>query len=264
MESIKQLQRGFSKALSSLNDSFEKLSSGKRINKAKDDAAGLAIAEALLAENRTLAQGSRNGNDVISALSIADSAMGQVSDVTTRLSELATQASNGALSDSQRQSLAAEFNALKEEVGRIEATTEFNGVKLLQGENSITAQIGTDSSASSQIKTPSVQLGTSALQSLDISSIDSARNAIEAVKSFSSNVSSTRGELGATASRIESALSNNDTRRIGTAEAESRIRDADIAEESSQKIKGKILADSNAALQAQAGKINRNVLRFLE
>ncbi|MCB0339109.1 MAG: flagellin FliC, partial [Bdellovibrionales bacterium] len=150
-------QRSLGISSDALSKTFERLSSGQRINSASDDAAGLAIADALRADQRVAAVAIRNANDGISTIAIADSALGQISDVLTRLAELAEQSANGVFSVVQRSALSNEFVALASEIERIAITTEFNGVKLLSGGASVQFQVGFDSASTSQITYSGVQ-----------------------------------------------------------------------------------------------------------
>jgi flagellin len=135
-----QAQRRLGLATASLTSVYEKLSSGQRINKASDDAAGLAIADSLRADNRVATVAIRNANDGISTIAIADSALGEVGNVLSRLAELAEQSANGVFSNVQRSALANEFVALSSEIERIAVTTTFNGVRLLSGSGSVVLQ----------------------------------------------------------------------------------------------------------------------------
>ena len=146
-----QAQRRLDQTGGKLSQAYNKLSSGYRINRGADDAAGLAIAESLKAQSRIAGQAIRNTNDGISTIAIADGALGEVSNILSRLAELASQAANGTLSTSQRSVVSNEFVALSSEIERISQVTEFNGIKLLSGTNSITIQVGTGSTAASQI-----------------------------------------------------------------------------------------------------------------
>jgi flagellin len=239
-----------------LQKSFEKLASGVRITAASDDPAGLAIVAALDAVQVQLSAGSRNSGYASSALSVADSALAQVSNISVRLQELATQASNGTLSDEQRGALDQEFQQLTQEAQRIGASTEFNGQSLLSG-SSLTVQVGTDGSSQSQISVGGVDLAglLSSLTSSAINSVDGARNALAAISDFSSSVSSARADLGASDSRLLVAAENNAAALIPLAEAESRIMDVNVAEEAANLVRRKILDNQNAALGAQSTKL---------
>lgn len=245
--------RGISNSQSKLNDVFAKLASGTRIRKASDDAAGLAIAAQLEAVATTLSQGSRNAADSQSALDIADSAMGQIGDISGRLQELATQSASGTLSDDQRQTLQAEYSQLTQEIQRIASTTEFNGRQLLNGEG-VSTQVGTDSSANSQISYSGVDVSAlvSSVASGNISTQAGAQQALDQVSSFISGVASKRGDVGAASSRLEVADNNNQVQRENALAAESRIRDADIADLTAQKVAAQIQLRSATAISAQA------------
>lgn len=252
------------KAQSKLSDLFNKLASGSRIRKASDDPAGLAVAASLDAVATTLKQGSRNVSDTQSALEIADSALGQISDISSRLQELSAQASNGTLSSEQRGALQAEYSALTQEVERIAATTEFNGKKVLGGD-SISTQVGTGSDASSQVNFKGVDVSSlvSSVSSGDISSVDGARAALENVQSFISNVSSVRGEIGSVSSRLEAAQKNNESQRESVIAASSRIRDEDVASDTAELVATKIRLQAGTALSAQANLAKATVQQLL-
>ena len=255
-----KLTRSLSDSTSDLNKSFSKLSSGKRINKASDDAAGLAIVSALEADVRTSVQSARNSLDGISISSIADSALGTISDITSRQQELAAQASNGTLSDEQRSSLNQEYQALEQEKGRILETTTFNGVSVFQGTS---LQVGTTGDASSQIALPSVSTS-SVTSAQDISTQAGAQAAISSLQTQSQSISSVRGEIGASVSRIESAERNSRNNAVESEAAASRIRDADVADETSKLTAASIRQQTTTALSAQVSKINADsVLRLL-
>ena len=146
-----QAQRRLNQASDKLAKTYERLSSGQRINHASDDAAGLAIADALKANARVASVAVRNANDGISTIGIADAALGEVGNVLARLAELSEQSANGVFSPTQRSALQNEFVALGSEVERIATTTEFNGVKLLSGGNVLVLQVGFSSASTSQI-----------------------------------------------------------------------------------------------------------------
>lgn len=208
-----------------LTDLLNKASSGKRINKASDDAAGLAIASKLASDEKLYSQANRNIADSQSALQIADGANEQLNSISTRMSELAAQASNGTLSDSQRQSLDQEFQALRQEAQRIQETTTFNGQNVLS--NSFTSQAGIDSSGNSQIQ---VSGSTASVPSDSIATQASAQAAIESVSSFRDSVTQARGNAGAVDARLSVAAANNSNAAENVAAARSRIEDADIGE----------------------------------
>ena len=262
-----QAQRRLSNTSSLLARTFEKLSSGQRINRASDDAAGLAIADALRADQRVASVAIRNANDGISSIAIADSALGEISGVLTRLAELAEQSANGVFSVVQRSALSNEFVALASEIERIAVTTEFNGVKLLSGGATVQLQVGFDSGSTSQISYSGVQgtlaslglarAGVSALTysvnaASNLEGQSAARNALDAVNAAISSLASTRGELGSTQARLEVTVTNLAVARENFASAESRIRDVDVATEAAELTRLGILQQAGAAVLAQA------------
>jgi len=262
-----QAQRRLGQATDKLSATYEKLSSGQRINKASDDAAGLAIADALRASQAVATVAIRNANDGISTIGIADSALGEIGNVLTRLAELAEQSANGVFSTSQRSALANEFIALSSEIERIAVTTSFNGVNLLSGNSNLTLQVGFNSSSTSQISYTGVQ-GTLAalglaganssalsfsLNAINITEGQSAsRLALDAVNIAIGSLAATRGVLGAAESRLRVAINNLSVARENFASAESRIRDVDVASEAAELTRLGILQQAGAAILAQA------------
>jgi flagellin len=250
-----------------LNQTFLKLSSGQRINKASDDAAGLAIADSLRANIRVTQVAVRNANDGISSIAIADASLADIGNVLQRLSELAQQSANGTFSVVQRSALGNEFIALASEIERIAASTEFNGVRLLSGTQSLVLQVGFGSQSTSQIQFAGVQ-GT--LQSLGLATIGSSvltyslngttledggsasRIALDAINAAIVTLASTRGVLGAAESRLKVAISNLSIARENLSAAESRIRDVDVAEEAAELTRVNILQQAGASVLAQA------------
>jgi len=260
-----------------LSDSFDKLSSGYRINSGADDAAGLAIAESLKAQSRIAGQAIRNTNDGISTIAIADGALGEVGNILARLAELASQSANGTLSTTQRSVVSNEFVALSSEIERIAAVTEFNGIKLLSGTSQITIQVGTGSGASSQIGYQN-QLATLAGIGLgnssgaltysingtsDAAAATAARLALDAVYSAIYSVGAARGTLGGVESRLSTAIANLGVARENLVAAESRIRDVDVAEEAANLTRLNILQQAGTAVLAQANQLPSLALQLL-
>ena len=274
-----QAQRRLAGASEKLGSVFERLSSGQRINKASDDAAGLSIADALKADQRVASVAIRNANDGISTIAIADSALSEVGNVLTRLAELAEQSANGVFSVDQRSALQNEFQALGSEIERIANVTEFNGVVLLSGNSAVTLQVGFDSAANSRISYTGVSgtleslglatTGSSSLQfsisgSSQLLGQSAARAALDAVNSAIGSLSSTRGTLGAAESRLRVAINNLTVSRENFAAAESRIRDVDVASDAAELTRLGILQQAGAAVLAQANQqpaIALNLLR---
>ncbi len=262
-----QAQRRLATATDSLGRTFERLSSGQRINRASDDAAGLAIADNLRAQARVGQVAVRNANDGISTIAIADSALGEIGNVLSRLAELAEQSANGVFSVVQRSALTNEFVALSSEIERIATVTEFNGVQLLSGGSNLVLQVGFNSTSTSQISFQGIQgtlqalglaaAGSSALTySINGNSIElgqsASRAALDAVNRAISSLASTRGTLGAVESRLNVAITSLTVARENYLAAESRIRDVDVAQEAAELTRLGILQQAGAAVLAQA------------
>lgn len=260
-------QRNLNIQSNRLSDVYQKLASGQRINKAADDAAGLAIADSLKADQRVAAVAIRNANDGISTIAIADSALGEIGNVLSRLAELSEQSANGVFSVSQRSALSNEFVALGSEIERIATVTEFNGVKLLSGNASVVLQVGFDSGSNSQISFSGVNgnlqalglanTGESALSfSINGSTLEAgqsaSRLALDAVNAAIGSLASSRGTLGAAESRLNVAINNLSVAKENFASAESQIRDTDVASQAAELTRLGILQQAGAAVLAQA------------
>ena len=272
-----QAQRRLDQTGTKLSLAYNKLSSGYRINRGADDAAGLAIAESLKSQSRIAGQAIRNTNDGISTIAIADGALGEVANILSRLAELASQSANGTLSTSQRSVVANEFVALSSEIERIASVTEFNGIKLLSGTNSVTIQVGTGSGISSQIGYQN-QLATLAGIGLGnaegalVFSINghnndaaatAARLALDAVYAAIYSVGASRGVLGGIESRLSTAIANLGVARENLIAAESRIRDVDVAEEAANLTRLNILQQAGTSVLAQANQLPSLALQLL-
>lgn len=256
--------RSLNKASDLIKKNFDRLASGKRINNAADDPAGLAVALDLLSNADVRSVAARNMGDAVSMATIADGALEQTSDITMRMSELAMQSSNGTLSDTQRKALNDEFQALRGELDRISSTTEFNGQSLLGGDANVDLQVGTDSSAHSrlQMKLPGVSSQSLGLTG-DISTRDGALAMLDSSRKASGDVASSRGEIGAVVNRIGVALENSRTNEVGERSAASQIMDADIAQESASLSANNIRQQAAAAVKAQANLQPEIALRLL-
>ncbi len=272
-----QAQRRLDQTGTKLSQSFNKLSSGYRINRGADDAAGLAIAESLKSQSRIASQAIRNTNDGISTIAIADGALGEVANILSRLAELASQSANGTLSTSQRSVVSNEFVALSSEIERIAQVTEFNGIKLLSGTNSVTIQVGTGSGVASQIgyrnqlaTLQGIGLGNAAgslVFSLNGNTNDEAatasRLALDAVYAAIYSVGASRGILGGIESRLSTAIANLGVARENLIAAESRIRDVDVAEEAANLTRLNILQQAGTSVLAQANQLPSLALQLL-
>lgn len=270
--------KSLNEASSRLQSSYERLSSGLRINRAKDDAAGLAIAETLKADARVAAVAIRNANDGISIIAITDGAIGQITNILSRLAELAEQSANGVFSNPQRSALQLEFTALMSEVDRIALTTEFNGLKLLSGGGEVTFQVGFDGSSLSQIAYSGVQATLNALGlanssfvhtisitgSTDLDSQNAARSALDVINSAIVSVTRNRGTLGAAESRLDTTIQNLLVARENFQAAESRIRDVDVATEAAELTRLNILQQASTAILAQANQQPALALQLLQ
>ncbi len=253
--------KGSSDVSSKLSENFKKLSSGKRINSAKDDAAGLAIVASLEASTKLATQAVRNIADGFSVTQIADSALQSVGGLVERNAELASQASNGTLSGEQRDALNKEYQSNLEEINRISQTTEFNGVKLLTGSNEINIQVGGGNDANSRIAIKGIDVSSAPA---DISTVENARSALDTSKAQISSIASLRGDIGATESRLKVASDNNLVGAENSEAAASRIRDVDYASEVAQLTANSIRQQVETALKAQANLTSSNVFQFLK
>ena len=237
------------------NKSMEKLSSGLRINRAGDDAAGLAISENLKSDIRALNQAARNAADGISLIQTAEGSLDEVSNILLRMKELAEQSLNGTLSDTDRGYLNAEFSALSGEIDRISDGVDFNGVKLLDGSGGTVAiQVGIGTSGSDSV---AVDLGddldaTGLGLSATIDSASGAGTAMDEIDDAISTVVSARGDFGAIQNRLESSIRNINMTSENLSAANSRIRDVDVAHETSSLTSFQILQQAGVAMLAQA------------
>lgn len=260
-----------------LSSTFERLSSGFRINRASDDAAGLAVADLLRAQATTSAVAIRNVNDGLSVTATADAALDEVSNILTRLYELANQSANSVYTTSQRSALSSEFEALGSEAERVSRITTFNGISLLSNGGNITIQAGFDATANSRITITGVSatlsdlglgLASGALTySINGTTVDNAvsasRNALTAIDSAISAVSSRRGTIGAAESRLQFAVNVLSVQRENYLAAESRIRDADIASDVAELVRLQVLQQAGTSILAQANQQPATVLKLL-
>ncbi len=249
-----------------LSKTLEKLSSGLRINRAADDAAGLAISEKMRAQIGGMKQAIRNAQDGISMIQTAEGALNETHSILNRMRDLAVQASNGTVQSDDRDKLQKEFAQLEEEVDRIANTTEFNTMKLLDGTlTSVKFQIGAN--AGQMISGAIVDMTTTGLSiaSLSIDGADetNAQAAITALDTAIGTVSETRADLGAIQNRLEHTISNLGVTMENLAASESRIRDVDMAQEMTQFTKNQILIQSATAMLAQANMKPQAVLQLL-
>ena len=261
-----------------LSTSVERISSGIRINRGADDAAGLAISEALRSDIRALRQAVRNANDGISLINVTEGALNEQSGILIRLRELASQAATGTVGSVERQTIQLEFDSLRLEIDRISATTEFNGQGLVDGSlassvntaNHILIQVGIDSNANSridlneQVNLAAVTASSLSIADLSVTSSQLALTALDQINTAVSAVTQGRGKVGAVQNRLVRTISNLSITIENLQAAESAIRDADIAEEVALLTRNQILVQAATAMVGQANLIPQSVLQLLQ
>ena len=258
--------------------SVERISSGIRINRAADDAAGLAVSEGLRSDIRALRQAVRNASDGISLMNVTEGALNEQSGILIRLRELASQAATGTVGSTERQTIQLEFSALRSELDRITATTEFNGTKLIDGTLSsgvadvhshILIQIGIDNSAdsridlNSQLKLNSIDSTQLEIHTLSVTASAEALTALDKVNEAIASITASRGKVGAVQNRLTRSIANLSVSVENLTAAESSIRDADIAEEVAELTRNQILVQTATAMVGQANLIPQSVLQLL-
>ena len=284
---------------SAVGKSLEKLSSGYRINRAGDDAAGLAISEKMRAQITGLETAQKNANDGISLVQTAEGALTEVHSMLNRMVELATQSANGTYSTANRQEMQKEINRLNDEIDRISQTANFNGTKLFSGFTSsqkITLHVGDSHEIANQLKVTFQTMNSSSLglhktdpntfvktlgttgftntagtganavtiKNLDLTKADSARHAISVAQAAIDMVSSMRSDFGAMQNRLDHTINNLSVQTENITAAESRIRDVDMAKEMMSYTKNNILVQSAQAMLAQANQVPQGVLQLLQ
>ncbi|WP_104166952.1 flagellin [Arthrobacter sp. SX1312] len=260
--------RNLSSTQGDMSKSLEKLSSGLRINRAADDAAGLAISEGLRSQIGGLGVAARNAQDGISVVQTAEGALTEVHSILQRVRDLAVQSGNDSNNANARDAIKAEVTALSEELTRIGNSTNFNGTKLLDGSADLTFQVGAGSTAAND------QIGVN-LTGANISTLgttvgglnfDSAENALTTIAALDTQitaVSKSRSELGAVQNRFESAINSINVSQENLSAAKSRITDTDMAKEMADFTRSNILSQAGTAMLAQANQMNQGVLQLL-
>jgi len=260
-----------------LAKSVERISSGIRINRGADDAAGLAISEGLRSDIRALRQATRNANDGMSLINVTEGALNEQSGILIRLRELASQAATGTVGSTERATIQLEFSALRNELTRIAETTEFNGIGLIDGNlaSSIATtshtliQIGIDNSSNSRLDLNSilaldaVTASTLGIASLSVTASAEALTALAEINTAISAVTAARGKVGAVQNRLQRSVSALSVTSENLQAAESAIRDADIAEEIAQLTRNQILVQTSTAMVGQSNLIPQSVLQLL-
>ena len=263
-------QRNLRGTRANLDKSLERLSSGSRINRAGDDAAGLAISESLRAQLRGLGQAERNAQDGVSLVQVAESAMAEISNILIRMRELGVQAASDTIGKDERRFLDVEFQQLLEEIDRISNSTEYNRVPLLNGKaNAFEIQVGTrNNPAVDRIKlfdgnSADLNVVALGLNLTNVADKSSSQNSLATIDSALSSVTAIRAEFGAMQNRLQSIINNIMVSRENLSSANSRIRDADIAEETAELTKNQILMQSGVSVLGQANSTIKSALNLL-
>ncbi|MGH0033730.1 MAG: flagellin [Myxococcota bacterium] len=259
-------QRNLMNTTNSLQRSLERLSSGLRITRAADDAAGLAISEQFRADIRSLGQAQRNANDGISLLQVAEGALDESSSTLIRLRELAVQSANGTLGTDERASLNAEFQALVSEIDRIANVTEFNGTAVLNNSGlQVTFQVGINNTANDRITVTGVDATASGLSidALAVDTVTNAQAALSALDTAIGDLAGLRAQFGTAQNRLESTIRSLAVSVENTSAAESRIRDVDVASETAALTRNQVLQQAGVSVLAQANVSTQVALSLL-
>lgn len=252
---------------SSQSKSTEKLSSGYKINRAADDAAGLAISEKMRRQVRGLTQASANAQDGISAVQTAEGALNEVHDMLQRMNELAVKAANGTNQTEDQSYIQKEVNNLISEIDRVSTTSTFNEKKLLNGSFSgVKLQVGAENSSDNTITMNISKMSASGLgvKTVSCATQSGAQKAIDSVKAAIKSLNEQRADLGAVQNRLEHTIANLDNVVENTTAAESQIRDTDMASEMVKYSNNNILAQAGQAMLAQSNQANQGVLSLLQ
>ena len=248
-----------------LQKSTEKLSSGYKINRAADDAAGLSISEKMRSQIRGLNKASDNAQDGISLIQVAEGALNETHSILQRMNELATQAANDTNTSTDRTAIKDEIDQLNSELDRISTTTQFNKQNLLNGQFSGDLQVGALKGQTMNLKISTAVSATGLkVNNITVASNANAGNAMESVQKAIESVSKQRSKLGAIQNRLEHTINNLDTNAENTQAAESRIRDTDMAEEMVQYSKNNILSQAGNSMLTQANQQTQGVLSLLQ
>jgi flagellin len=262
-----QAQKNLASTQTLLSTSFNKLSSGYRINTAKDDAAGLAISESLKSQVRSLTVAERNAGDAVSMAQTAEGALGELSTILLRLRELATQGANGSLQSSDRAFIGTEFTNLQSEIKRIMTSTRFNGQQLItSAATEVGFQVGINNASEDRIVVTFGGVNLAALtNSTSVSgSAGNARGALDVIDASLTRVSTARARFGAVMNRLETTASNIQTVRLNLSAANSRIRDVDVAQESADQSRNQVLLQAGTSVLAQANQSPQQALSLLK
>jgi flagellin len=262
-------QKTLTKNSNALGKSFARLASGFRINTAADDAAGLAISESMKGQIRSYTMAERNAGDAISMTQTAEAALGSMHDILGRMRELAIQSANGSMSGADRGYLDTEFSALKAEMGRIQASSKFNGQPLVSTTGQeIIFQIGLNNTASDQITLTFGGLSLTSLLSASTNvagaTAGSALGSIGRIDQAIGIISTERAKYGAAMNRLDVTASSIQTMRVNLSAANSRIRDVDVAEETSQMARNQVLSQAGVSVLSQANQLPQMAMQLLQ
>ncbi len=246
-----------------LGSAMERLSSGKRINGAKDDAAGLDIATRMDAKVRGLNQAIRNANDGISLAQTAEGAMSEISNILIRMRELAVQSANGTAAASDRTALAAEATALTAQIGDITSRTDFNGTVLIDAAKTINIQTGVESGETVDIALVAMTATGLGVNAADLSTAAGASTALNLLDTAIDTVATQRANIGAVQNRLDATVNNLTSTVTNLTESKSRIQDADFSAESTKLASAQILSQASTAMLAQANQSQQGVLNLL-
>ena len=259
----------------SLNKSLEKLSTGLRINRASDDAAGLSVSESLRARVRGMGRAKANAEDGVALLQIAEGATGEINNILQRMRELAIQSATDTMTTTERSYTDKEFGQLQNEITRISGSASYNGLTLLDGAagsfgvsggNASVLHIGSGSNAAIDrisITISSMTLGALGVNNAGVSTSASALSALSTIDLAIKSVNTMRSDMGAYVNRLEFAVSNLSNQIYNTQDAESRIRDVDFAKETTEFTRAQILTQSATAMLAQANQVPQSVLQLI-
>lgn len=262
-------QRNLAESQRVMGDSFAKLSSGSRINKAADDAAGLAISENLKAQIRSSRQANRNANDGISLVQVAEGGLNEVGNIIVRLRELGIQAASDTVGDKERAMVNVEVQQLKEELNRIAQVTEFNGTKLLDGSSpSFDFQVGIRNNETEDRITFHASENVATLDALGLSGVDfstkeGAQTALQSLDDSQDRINAQRANLGALQNRLTSTTNNLSIAEENLSAANSRIRDTDVANATAEMTRNNILLQAGASTLAQANQTSSLALKLI-
>ena len=260
-------QNGSRVANMQLQTAMERLSTGKRINSAKDDAAGLAIASSMSSQIRGMNQGIRNSNDGISMAQTAEGALSEVGNMLQRIRELAVQASSGTYSADDKTNLQAEVTELQSQITSILDNTEFNGIKLFDGtagtSGTVTIQTGANASDTVDLDFSDISGDYTDALAVDVTSLAAAGADLDTLSDALAATATTRAELGASQSRLDSTVNNLSSNVANLSDARSRIEDTDFSSETTELAKAQVLSQASTAMLAQANQSQQGVLSLL-